>query len=107
MTEHTEYIEQDQHPEEAGDMEAAALRADIATRRADLGRTVEALAAKTHVSARAQDAARGLVGGGRDGLVALPSKARSGAVGLWQRGFGAVAPVRRRLAGMIDTIVKR
>jgi hypothetical protein len=77
------------------------LRAHIAATREELGQTLEALAAKTHVTARAEDAARDVASRVKIGLLSLPTRAAGAIASLWRRGYGSyrkVPPSRRRLS---------
>lgn len=81
------------------------LRAHIAATRAELGQTLEALAARTHVKtrvkARAKDAARDTVSRVKIETMSLPLRASSGIATLWRRGYAgysSVPPNRRRLS---------
>jgi hypothetical protein len=67
----------------------AELKADITATRAQLGQTLEALAAKTHVKTRAKDAARdGITDLKRRGLeVASRARAEAVSAGRRIRGF--------------------
>lgn len=76
----------------------AEIKAHIAATRAELGQTLEALAAKTQVKARAEDAARDALSGLRNRALAVPSRLWAEAGQLVHRGSAVVRPVRRRLA---------
>jgi hypothetical protein len=76
----------------------AEIKAHIAATRAELGETVEALAAKTQVKARAEDAARDALSGLKNRVLAVPLRLRAEAGQLVHRGSAVVRPVRRRLA---------
>lgn len=73
-----------------------ALNADITTTRAELGRTLEAIADKTQVKTRAKEAARDTVVGVKDRVSAGASEARAEAASRWRR-LRAFA-VRERLS---------
>ena len=76
--------------------EREALNADIAATRSELGRTLEAIAAKTQVKTRAKQAAQETLVGVKDRVSAGASEVRSGAAGWWQRLRGL--PARSRLS---------
>lgn len=76
--------------------EREALNADITATRSELGRTLEAIAAKTQVKARAKQAAQETLVGVKDRVSAGASDVRSGAAGWWQRLRGL--PPRSRLS---------
>jgi len=84
-----------------------ALNADITATRAELGRTLEAIAAKTQVKTRAKQAARETVDDVRQAaretaigvghrVSVTTSKARAEATGWWQR--LRALPARQRLS---------
>jgi hypothetical protein len=84
------------------------LREHIAATREELGQTLEALAAKTNITARAEDAPRDAASRLKIGLLSLPIglaslpiRVATGIVTLWRRGYSSytkVPPNRRRLS---------
>lgn len=75
-----------------------ALHADITATRAELGRTLEAIAAKTQVKTRAKHAAQETLVGVKDRVSAGASEVRSEAAGWWRRLRGL--PTRSRLSAL-------
>lgn len=65
--------------------EREALNADITATRAELGRTLAAIAAKTQVKVRAKQAAQETLVDVMGRVSAGASEVRSGAAGWWQR----------------------
>lgn len=78
--------------------EREALNADITATRAELGRTLEAIAAKTQVKTRAKQAAHETLVGVKDRVATGASEVRSGAAGWWHRVRGL--PPRSRLSAL-------
>lgn len=79
----------------------AQVRAHIAATRAELGETLEALAAETRVKARAEHVTRDTVSGLKIGLMSFPLRAASSLAALWRRGstnYGKMPPTQRRLS---------
>ena len=75
----------------------AALRAQIADTRADLGDTVEALAAKTDVKARAQEAASQAADTAKEKLSAVRDQAADLATTVSDKASSAAATVRDKV----------
>jgi hypothetical protein len=84
--------------------EKAALRADIAATRADLGETVDALAGKTNVKTRATGAARRAASsvrdGGREQAVRVRESVRQ-RPGRWAGAGTGVAALAAAVAGAV------
>jgi hypothetical protein len=107
-----------EQPEPSPEAEQAEIRVRIAADRENLGQTIEALAAKSQVGARAKGAARDTavtaVTAGRrlatmpaHVLAAVPAHVLSGAATVWQRGMTATRPVRQRVAAVGTRAVDR
>lgn len=79
-------------------VQAPELKADIAATRAELAETLAALAAKTQVKARAEDAAKNALRQTKDELVSIPARALGGVNTLFQRLRARTTPVQRRLS---------
>lgn len=85
-----------------------ALNADITTTRAELGQTLEAIAAETQVKTRAKEAARETAVEMKHKISDGTAKARAEAASWWHRFRGL--PARQRLsvaavlAGMLSTV---
>lgn len=82
-----------------------ALNADITTARAELGRTLEAIAAKTKVKTRAKQAAREAAVGAKDRVAAGAQEVRTEVVGWWQPLRRLSARQRLSVAAMLAALI--